>query len=104
MMVWKIKKAIKVAKNYIKHPYHFLDGGDFSEGCHDHVCFPYRLMYDDFRKVCPHYMNKDIEPEHSDCCDNCKYFGIVDYYTDEDGKENVMFCMNKDAATVFVHK
>ena len=102
--MWKIKNAIKVAKNYMKCPYHLLDGGDFSEGCHDHICFPYRLMNGGFKKVCRHYMEQDFEPEHSDCCDSCKYFGIVDFYTDEDGKENVMFYMNKPVVNIFVEE
>jgi hypothetical protein len=96
IMIYKYKRVLKLIKGYIKNPYILLDGcRTFQEGDHEHICLPLRLIGADFEKVCPHCNERGFEPEWSDCCDQCKYFGFIDFYTDSDNQKNISFGIDK---------
>jgi hypothetical protein len=98
----KYINAIKLAKNYIKRPYVLLDKQSFTNEDHAHICFPYRIMGDGFKDVCPYYNTKEFDkPEWSDCCDYCKYFGVVDFDMDDNNKKCVSFVMSNKIVETF---
>ena len=85
-------KAAELAKDYIKNPckYRLLNSSrSYSEGDHEHICYPYRLLSDkDFERVCPCHPE---EPEYSDCCDECKYMGFIDFMTNQNDQKEIQF-------------
>lgn len=98
----KYINAIKLAKNYIKRPYILLDNQSYTDEDHAHACFPYRVMGEGFKDVCPYYNTKEFdEPAWSDCCDYCKYFGIVDFDMDDNNKKCVSFLMSNKIVKPF---
>lgn len=101
----KYIEAIRLAKEYIKNPHKFsllTDYYSYLNGCHEHICFPYRLLAeDDFKNVCPYHHTREFEgPERSDCCDYCSYYGIIEMFMDK-GKKNIMFDMHKSIVDIF---
>lgn len=100
--LWQCKNALKVALEYIKNPYYLLDNMRYSEGSHWHICFAHRLMGSGFKDVCPNYNTGELDrPERSDCCDNCPYFGIIDFCADESGERSIKFAMHKEIVDTF---
>ena len=98
----KYKNALQLVKDYIKTPYPLLNNYKYSVYSHEHICFPFRLLGSDFKYVCPHYCSEYFDcPEHSDCCDTCKYLGIIDFNMDEKNKKNISFVMDKSIVEVF---
>lgn len=87
-----IKSHIKFPRKYrLFHEHH-----KYSRGEHEHICYPFRMLSDrDFQILCPHCLEHEFEPECSDLCDECKYFGFVDFDKDEIGKRNIQFGMSK---------
>lgn len=101
----KLVGAVNIAKDYMKNPSKYdLQLGYYSylEGCHEHICFPYRLLAeDDFKKVCPYHHTREFdEPERSDYCEWCRYFGIIEMFMNK-GKKNIMFDMHKSIVDIF---
>lgn len=101
----RISKAVRLAKEYLKDPRRFsllTDYHNYMNDDHEHICFPYRLLAeDDFKKVCPYRHTREFEkPERSECCDWCKYFGIVEMFTDK-GKKNIKFDMHRSIVDIF---
>ena len=100
--MWQPRAALKVALEYLKSPYTLIDGTEYSEYAHDHICFARRLIGSNFKYVCPHYNTGELdELEWSDCCDLCKYFGIINFYKDENDKKNINFVMHKSIVDTF---
>lgn len=101
--MWKLRGALRVALDYIKYPYTRLDDNEiYSDDAHDHICFARRLMGSAFKDVCPHYNTGELDrPELSDCCDNCPYFGIIDFCADESGERSIKFAMHKEIVDTF---
>lgn len=98
-------EAVRLAKEYINNPRKFglmKDYYSYMEGCHEHICLPYRLLSDDdFKKVCPYHHTREFKkPEQSDLCEWCKYFCIVDFFRDK-GKKNIMFNMHESIVDIF---
>ena len=93
--MWKLRGALRVALDYIKYPYTRMNNDIYSDDAHEHICFARRLMGSAFKDVCPHYNGGKIEPEWSDCCDWCKYMGVIDFCKDENGKNSIKFAMHK---------
>lgn len=100
--MWKLRGALRVALDYIKYPYTRLDNNEiYSDDAHDHICFARRLMGSAFRDVCPHYNTGELEkPEWSDCCDWCKYMGVIDFYKDKDGCNSIRFAMHRPVVEI----
>lgn len=101
----RLAEAVRLAKEYLKDPRKFslqTDYYSYLEGCHEHICFPYRLLAeDDFKNVCPYHHARDFDkPEHSDYCDYCSYYGIIEMFMDK-GKKNIMFDMHKSIVDIF---
>lgn len=98
----KYTRAFKVARSYLNNQYILLDNHGYGFFDHEHICFPLRLLGKDFELVCPHYRSKYFdEPEHSDCCDECKYLGIINFDTDKNNKKNISFVMDESIAKHF---
>lgn len=100
--MWKYKNALKIALDYIKSPYCLLEPMIYSKDAHDHICFARRLMGSNFKDVCPYPCIVDFcGPERSDFCDNCKYFGVIDFRKDEYDKKHIKLYMNKSLVDTF---
>ena len=93
--LWKLRNAFKVAINYIKTPYHILEPTVYSEDAHNHICFAHRFLGSNYRDVCPRCDEVDDMPGWADCCDWCKYNGVINYCKDENDKNSIRFYMDK---------
>lgn len=84
MMVgfWTIKNGVHKLIDYLLVPYHIIKPSKENVYWHEHICIPLRLGKEVFDCFCPH-RNKSLEPEWSDCCDECQYLAIIDAHNGE---------------------
>lgn len=101
----RLRNALKIAVDYIKNPYCLLTPTIYSEHAHNHICFARRLMGSRFTDVCPYHNAIGFcGPERSDCCDWCKYFGVIDFCKDENNNNSIKLYMNKSIVGTFEEK
>lgn len=83
MKLWMIRQAFRTAWQRFKMPLARLHSYSWSTGDHQHICYAARLLEpDDFCSVCPAHNRKDFWIEHEDECDDCQYFGSIEFCTD----------------------
>ena len=82
--IWKYKIYLSPCQSYSWKP-----------GDHKHVCYAVRILdRKDFEQICP--IHNGVYPEHSMRCEDCPYFGEVDFVTDN-GKKKALFYIPKEA-------
>lgn len=100
--LWINRNARMVKRHYKRWPYRLYSPVKFDEFNHEHTCIAARFANVNLEDICPLKSERGLLPGDRDECEQCRYFGTVNYQFDPStGKKQLHFEMNEDAVSLF---
>ena len=79
-----LKNASHLFRLYLQHPYRLYNTNQFDGFNHQHTCLLARISPAHFEMLCPMAERGKFIAGDFDECENCQYFGIIQYRVDTD--------------------
>lgn len=99
--LWIARNARKVKHHYKRWPYRLYNPVKFDDFNHEHTCIAARFANVDLADICPLKIKRGMFPGDRDECEQCRYFGTINYRFDPStGKKQLHFELSGDAITV----
>ena len=100
--LWIARNARMVKHHYKQWPYHLYQPVKFDDFNHEHTCIAARLANVDLADICPLKIKRGMIPGDEDECEQCRYFGMINYRFDPStGKKQLYFELRADAVSLF---